>query len=443
MPYTANQLNSLPLGYDIYNKMIPGLGGPAGSADVTRPATWMDPGSLYQGESQQQAMPGAAPSPEAMAALQGYTFEWQPSGQGAAGTLVAFKDGQQVGAFRQTDTSTAQALAEWGMLAGAGFGGLGLAGLGPLAGALGGAGGAAGSIGLPGTSELAAYGASLTPAEVAATATGLDLGGMTAAGAAGGAAGALGSGGWGGGSIGLPGTGELSAYGASLTPAQAASGVAGSGLGSIGSTLGTAAAGSPFSWGELGKAAIGPALSTGVQMYSANQATNAMQDATNKANDLQRYIYDTNRSDNMPALQARNSALEQMQSLLKDPSTITSQPGYQFGMAEGNKALNNGAAARGMTYSGAQGKALQRFGQDYAGSKLNDSFNRLSTLANGGQLGAGTIANSASNYGNNVGNNLTAQGGANAMQYMVGGNALGTAINGLTAYGQKQGWWKG
>ena len=130
-----------------------------------------------------------------------------------------------------------------------------------------------------------------------------------------------------------------------------------------------------------------------------------------------------------------------MQSLLSDPSSLTTQPGYQFGLNEGTKTLNNGAAARGMTYSGAQGKALQRFGQDYAGTKLDASINRLSALASGGQPGASTSANAAQNYGTAVGNNLSAMGNANAAQYLVNGNAAGNALNGLSAYGQRQGWW--
>ena len=216
------------------------------------------------------------------------------------------------------------------------------------------------------------------------------------------------------------------------------------GLGAAGTTVGGAvvpgAAGGSF-WGALGKAAIGPAISAGAQMIGANMAGKAQADATGKANDLQRYMYDTTRADNMPALSARNNALTQIQSLLADPSSLTKDPGYAFGLEQGQKTLANGAAARGMTYSGAQGKALQRYGQDYAGTKLDQSVNRLSSLANIGQAGASTIANAGGNYANQTANNLTALGDARAAQYMVNSNAIGNAVNGLTAYGQKQGWW--
>lgn len=342
-----------------------------------------------------------------LAGLQGYTFDWNDTGPENTGTLTAYDpSGASVGDFKQQDQSTGSALAEWAALAAAGFGGAGLAGFGPLGGSLGGLLG------------------------------GVDMGagaGLTEVGTLGGA--------------GIPeGAGIISGGGGLTAPTLAQGAGAGAGLGTAaaggaGGAAGSAASGS--FWGNLAQNAIGPALSAGVQLVAGNQAAKAQQAATTQANNLQRYVYDTTRADNMPALQARNSALEQMQSLLKDPSSLTTQPGYSFGLNEGTKALNNGAAARGMTYSGAQGKALQRFGQDYAGTKLDGAFNRLSSLASAGQSGANTVAGAGQNYGNTVSNNLTAQGDANAARYIVGGNAIGNGINSLTAYGQRQGWWGG
>ena len=236
-----------------------------------------------------------------------------------------------------------------------------------------------------------------------------------------------------------PTAAELSAITPTIGAAGGGIGAAGGAAG-LGAAAGAAGGGGSF-WGALGKAAIGPAISAGAQMIGANMGGKALSDATGKANDLQRYMYDTTRADNMPALSARNNALTQIQSLLADPSSLTKDPGYAFGLNQGQKTLANGAAARGMTYSGAQGKALQRYGQDYAGTKLDQSVNRLSNLANIGQAGASTIANAGGNYANQTANNLTALGDARAAQYMVNSNAIGNAVNGLTAYGQKQGWW--
>jgi hypothetical protein len=178
-------------------------------------------------------------------------------------------------------------------------------------------------------------------------------------------------------------------------------------------------------------------------MSAAGKARDDMQAATSAQNQLQQYMYDTTRADNMPALQARNSALQQMQALLADPSSLTSQPGYQFGVDQGLRAVNNGAAARGMSQSGAADKARIRFGQDFASTKLNESANRLMALASGGQPGASQIGGAGANYAGQVGNALMQQGDANAAYRIAGGNALADTVNGLTAYGVRQNWWGG
>lgn len=293
--------------------------------------------------------------------------------------------------------------------------------------ALGGGGaGAAGSSGaagsLTGAGALDAYAAM----DAAYGAAGLGSG-ATGAGLAAGGAG-LGAGATGGAGVVSGGGGITGTLGGA-----AGAGGAGSVLPSIGGSV----AGGGLS------GLIGTGLSTVGNLIAADKAGDAISDATSSANALQRYMYDTTRADNMPALTARNNALTGLQSLLSNPSSITSDPGYSFGLNEGTKALNTGAAARGMTYSGAQQKALQRYGQDYAGTKLNESFNRLASLAGLGQTGAGTIAGAGSAYANNVGNNTTALGSALASQNLLTGQTIGNAINGLTAYGQRQQWWGG
>lgn len=236
------------------------------------------------------------------------------------------------------------------------------------------------------------------------------------------------------------GAGQLATTGLNTMRAGELSSYATNGAMPISAAVANGVGGIP--WAEIAGRVGGDLLSTGAQLYGANKAAGAMQNATTQANDLQRYTYDTTRADNAPALAARNSALSQMQALLKDPSTLTQQPGYQFGIDQGLKTLNSGAAARGMSQAGGTDKARIRYGQDYAGTKLDASFNRLSSLASAGQPGAGQIGAATANYGNNVGANTMNQGDANAMKYLVGGNAAGTAINGLTAYGQSKGWWQ-
>lgn len=267
-------------------------------------------------------------------------------------------------------------------------------------------------------------------------------GGAAAAGGAGGAGGgnALLSGGAAGGGT-VAGSGLTAGANALYAPSGFAGGtgsaLAGTSLGGAGAAAGGAAALggagtgagamstgwlglSPNTWANLGQTAIG--------LIGQNQGINAMQDATAESNALARYVYDTNRADNMPLVNLRNSVLPQIQSLLSNPSSITSDPGYQFQFNEGMRARQNSAAGAGMTYSGAQQKALTRYGTDYASTKLNDSLNRLTSVAGLGQVGSNNNQQAANQYGNTVGGNALNMGNARGSAYIGGANLAGNAL---------------
>jgi hypothetical protein len=188
---------------------------------------------------------------------------------------------------------------------------------------------------------------------------------------------------------------------------------------------------------------IGNILGSAIQARSADKASNAQRDSAREANELMRYQYDTSREDQAPYRAAGVSALEGIQKLLGDPNSITSDPGYQFGLNQGTKALNSGAAARGMTYSGQQGKALQRYGNDFAGTKLDQSFNRLAAVAGIGQTANAQGGVLGANYANNAGNNLIGMGNASAANALARGTQFSNAINATSAYGDRNGWFGG
>jgi len=131
-------------------------------------------------------------------------------------------------------------------------------------------------------------------------------------------------------------------------------------------------------------------------------------------------------------------------------------PGYDFRLAEGEKAIERSAAARGNLLGGATGKALQRYGQDYASGDYNkeyDNFLRryyegltpLQSLAGVGQSTASQTAGQAGAVGANIGNTQF-QGGIAAGNAIAGGqinqaNAITGAIqsgtsNALLGYNQ-------
>lgn len=145
------------------------------------------------------------------------------------------------------------------------------------------------------------------------------------------------------------------------------------------------------------------------------------------------------------------------------PNDVTEQndPGYQFRLAQGEKALENAAASRGTVLSGGHLKALSRYGQDYASNEYGNvynrafqqylqgynefqnnqanKFNRFAALAGVGQTAAtnlnaaaGQNASNVSNImlgsANNIGNTLQQAAAARASGYVGSANAFGNAF---------------
>jgi hypothetical protein len=127
----------------------------------------------------------------------------------------------------------------------------------------------------------------------------------------------------------------------------------------------------------------------------------------------------------------------------------SSDPGYQFRLNEGTKALERSAAARGMLFSGATGKGLTRYAQDYASNEYDKSFNRLGVLSGSGQVATRDINSASGAFGANAANNIMASGRDRASAYETSGKAWGKVAEdagdavgwGVGAYGGYKGWW--
>ena len=192
--------------------------------------------------------------------------------------------------------------------------------------------------------------------------------------------------------------------------------------------------------GDIGKAIGGVTDAVGLTNYSGQEALDAQKKYADQANQLQREMYYQQRSDLNPFVDAGKQNL----SSLVDGSFMNNweqDPGYQFRMQEGMKAINNSAAARGMGNSGATLKALTRYGQDYASNEYNNAYNRkytrLSDLARMGQNSAAGQATAAGSYGQNVGANLTGLGNAQASNIIGQTNRMSNFIQGGMEAGAK------
>jgi hypothetical protein len=185
---------------------------------------------------------------------------------------------------------------------------------------------------------------------------------------------------------------------------------------------------------------------------SRDAAINAQRDGANAAIGLQREMYQQGREDMAPWREAGADALGQM----NDPqhkerfshANFQQDPGYQFRMNEGMRALQASAAARGNLGGGATLKALTRYGQDVASQEYQNaynrfydqqdrSYNRLAGLAGVGQTTSGQLMGAGQNMANQVGQAHMGMGNAAAAAHMNQYNTMaglaGQAAGGIGA----------
>jgi hypothetical protein len=97
------------------------------------------------------------------------------------------------------------------------------------------------------------------------------------------------------------------------------------------------------------------------------------------------------------------------------PTSVTEQndPGFQFRLQEGQKALERSAAAKGGLLTGGTAQDLNKFSQDYASNEYgnvynraygqySDQLNRLASLFGGGQTAAANANASGQNSANSI-----------------------------------------
>ena len=144
-----------------------------------------------------------------------------------------------------------------------------------------------------------------------------------------------------------------------------------------------------------------------------------------------------------------NAAPTQQERTASAQEALENRPGFQFRVRQGVKALDNSAAARGMTQSGAQIKAALRYGQDYGSNEYDKELNRLSVARGGGQTATRDTNQAAAQYGATAASNAFNLGNARASAYNRQGQASANAFNGVAdaigmgvnAYGEYDGWW--
>ena len=204
----------------------------------------------------------------------------------------------------------------------------------------------------------------------------------------------------------------------------------------------------------LGGALLGGAASS----KAASTAAGATERAAQSAADVQREMFNKQVELQEPWRQAGIGALNKLIPLAESYTPFTANqmyadPGYQFRLSEGLKALERSAAAKGGLMSGSALKAAERYGQEYASGEYQNAFNRyqaerqarlspLQSLAGVGQSTAQTLGGAAGTLGSNLAQTYmtggVGAGQARASGYMGAANALTGALGTGLNYFQNQ-----
>jgi hypothetical protein len=164
--------------------------------------------------------------------------------------------------------------------------------------------------------------------------------------------------------------------------------------------------------------------------------------ATDKATAETRRQFDLGREDMAPWLAAGRTGLGKYQEALGlngDPSSamreLQSSPGYQFRLAQGQRGLNAGLAARGGMGAGKAMNAATQYGQDYASNEYENRLNRLAGLSTMGQGTALNQAQMGNQNAQNMSNLWTQNANAQGAAGMAGANARQSGLLGLVQMG--------
>lgn len=202
-----------------------------------------------------------------------------------------------------------------------------------------------------------------------------------------------------------------------------------------------------MSW--MAAAVVGGAVIGGV---ATNSAANKVAKGTDNALAEQAREFDVTQENQKPYLEAGKTALGKLvveNDVPLDPSQVQLDPGYQFGLQQGQQAIDRKTAAAGGRISGAALKAAAQYGTDYATSGYSsayarrnqartDRLNRLAALAGVGQTATQSVDAAGANSANTRSALMVAAGDNAGAETMAQANIWGNAGNQLAAlYGRR------
>jgi hypothetical protein len=190
-------------------------------------------------------------------------------------------------------------------------------------------------------------------------------------------------------------------------------------------------------------------------MASSKKAGSTQAGAANQASDATWSMYQQNRLDSSPWMNAGTDAIGKYSQAMQpggeaynmmDANNVMSgwqsDPGYAWSKQEGINALAASGAAAGNYGSGNMGTALTQYGTNVANQEYgdiykrrygatNDYMNKLSAISGVGQTSAQYLGSQGAAAANNMGNYMTQAGQAQAGGILGSANAWNQGISGV------------
>jgi len=131
--------------------------------------------------------------------------------------------------------------------------------------------------------------------------------------------------------------------------------------------------------------AFGALLAGGLSLLAGNKAAKATSRASGEATAENRRQFDLGREDTREAREAGDKARAQLGEHIYDEDyyrgdaeeIMAKEPGYQFTLGEGEKAIERAGSASGRRLSPATVKELQRYGTGLASQTYGSAYNRF------------------------------------------------------------------
>ena len=187
---------------------------------------------------------------------------------------------------------------------------------------------------------------------------------------------------------------------------------------------------------------------------ASSRAADTQAAAADRAAEVQREIFERQVELGKPYREAGELALNKLIPLATEYTPFTREqfeadPGYNFRLSEGLKALERSSAAGGNLLSGSTLKGIVRYGQGAASQEFQNAFNRaqierqarmnpLQSLAGVGQTATQQLSQQAGQFGSNMAEAIGAGGQARASGYIGTANTLGGGLNQYLNYSQNQ-----